>query len=141
MLKTSNDTITDYRYNILSVPKNACNKLIYSPCSYSVGNCMKRVFTIGSSLLVLKNPVTNMNLLGMATAIGGVALYNKVQSFHQSDHMVVRLIFNTLAVCGSEYCDPPFPTVYKSGQVTSSQCALPWPVTHTGVCLTKIPTF
>ena len=39
---------------------------------------MKRVFTIAASLIILQNPVSILNVLGMATALSGVALYNKV---------------------------------------------------------------
>lgn len=49
-----------------------------TPVTHSVGNCVKRVVVIASSVLFFRNPVSPMNLAGTAIALAGVFAYSQV---------------------------------------------------------------
>lgn len=49
-----------------------------SPLTFSVGNTMKRIVVIISTILVFRNPVRPLNALGSAIAIFGTFLYSQV---------------------------------------------------------------
>ena len=50
-----------------------------SPVSYSVGNTLKRVVVIISSILYFGNPISARNAIGMCLALSGVAFYNNAR--------------------------------------------------------------
>ncbi|PPR87606.1 hypothetical protein GOBAR_AA33095 [Gossypium barbadense] len=51
-----------------------------SPVTHSVGNCVKRVVVIVSSVIFFKTPVSLINSLGTGIALAGVFLYSRVKS-------------------------------------------------------------
>ncbi|KAL5725105.1 holo-[acyl-carrier-protein] synthase [Ranunculus cassubicifolius] len=51
-----------------------------SPVTHSVGNCVKRVVVIVSSVLFFRTPVSPINSLGTGIALAGVFLYSRVKS-------------------------------------------------------------
>ncbi|GAV58374.1 EamA domain-containing protein/TPT domain-containing protein, partial [Cephalotus follicularis] len=50
-----------------------------SPVTHSVGNCVKRVVVIVSSVLFFQTPVSPINTLGTGIALAGVFLYSRVK--------------------------------------------------------------
>ncbi|GAA0171284.1 secondary carrier transporter [Lithospermum erythrorhizon] len=50
-----------------------------SPVTHSVGNCVKRVVVIVTSVLFFRTPVSNVNALGTGVALAGVFLYSRVK--------------------------------------------------------------
>ncbi|XP_004501921.1 triose phosphate/phosphate translocator, non-green plastid, chloroplastic [Cicer arietinum] len=50
-----------------------------SPVTHSVGNCVKRVVVIVSSVIIFKTPVSPVNAFGTAIALAGVFLYSRVK--------------------------------------------------------------
>ena len=49
------------------------------PVTHAVGNCVKRVVVIVSSIIFFQNPVSPINAAGTALALGGVFLYSKAK--------------------------------------------------------------
>ncbi|KVH98220.1 protein of unknown function DUF250 [Cynara cardunculus var. scolymus] len=50
-----------------------------SPVTHSVGNCVKRVVVIVSSIFFFRTPVSLINAIGTAVALAGVFLYSQVK--------------------------------------------------------------
>ncbi|RWW11223.1 hypothetical protein BHE74_00037732 [Ensete ventricosum] len=50
-----------------------------SPVTHSVGNCVKRVVVIVTSVLFFRTPVSLINSLGTGVALAGVFLYSRVK--------------------------------------------------------------
>lgn len=50
-----------------------------SPVTHSVGNCVKRVVVIVTSVLFFRTPVTTINAVGTGIALAGVFLYSRVK--------------------------------------------------------------
>eukprot|EP00238_Polyblepharides_amylifera_P003846 CAMPEP_0196586910 /NCGR_PEP_ID=MMETSP1081-20130531/55884_1 /TAXON_ID=36882 /ORGANISM="Pyramimonas amylifera, Strain CCMP720" /LENGTH=192 /DNA_ID=CAMNT_0041908933 /DNA_START=733 /DNA_END=1311 /DNA_ORIENTATION=+ len=50
-----------------------------TPVTHSVGNCVKRVVVIVSSVIFFRTPVSLMNGVGTAIALGGVFAYSQVK--------------------------------------------------------------
>ncbi|KAF8391507.1 hypothetical protein HHK36_023812 [Tetracentron sinense] len=54
-----------------------------SPLTFSIGNTMKRISVIVSSIIIFRTPVQPVNALGAAIAILGTFLYSQVNSYFQ----------------------------------------------------------
>jgi solute carrier family 35 protein E1 len=50
-----------------------------SPVTHSIGNCVKRVVVIVSSVIVFQTPVSMLNAVGTAIALSGVFMYSQVK--------------------------------------------------------------
>jgi len=51
-----------------------------SPVTHSIGNTVKRVAVIVSSVLFFRNPVSRQNIIGTVIALAGVAIYSQVKT-------------------------------------------------------------
>ncbi|XP_010037556.2 triose phosphate/phosphate translocator, non-green plastid, chloroplastic [Eucalyptus grandis] len=58
-----------------------------SPVSHSVGNCVKRVVVIVSSVLFFRTPVSPINSIGTGIALAGVFLYSRVKKIKPKPKM------------------------------------------------------
>jgi len=59
------------------------------PVTLAVGNTMKRVFIMVTSVLVFRNPVSKQAGIGSAVGIGGVLLYSIVKAMSEKKPVVV----------------------------------------------------
>jgi len=64
--------VSHYMYNILSF----FLVVEVDALTYSIGNSVKRLVTIYSSILYFRNPVTSLNMFASLVAVGGVFLYS-----------------------------------------------------------------
>jgi hypothetical protein len=64
-----------------------------SPLTFSIGNTMKRISVIVSSIIIFHTPVRAVNALGAAIAILGTFLYSQVTWLLQFFHVVGLFLY------------------------------------------------
>ncbi|KAG4945892.1 hypothetical protein JHK87_041899 [Glycine soja] len=99
-----------------------------SPLTFSIGNTMKRISVIVSSILIFHTPVQPINALGAAIAILGTFLYSQLPLL--AHHALFALSFCIsifLASCDDDFLSvkknsssSPFPSNFLFGTASSS---------------------
>jgi solute carrier family 35 protein E1 len=80
------DGLCNFVYNVLAF--TMISRL--SPLSYVIAGSTKRLVVIIISILILHNPVTKMNLLGVGLAVIGVVLYNKIKYDEKKQELLLK---------------------------------------------------
>jgi len=88
----SKATISHYLYNVFSYVLLG----MMSPLSHSVSGSVKRLFIIYTSIIYFKNPVTFLNTMASAVAIGGVLLYSWDRSTYKTKLIVESKVTETI---------------------------------------------
>ncbi|KAL0440952.1 UNVERIFIED_CONTAM: Phosphoenolpyruvate/phosphate translocator 1, chloroplastic [Sesamum radiatum] len=73
-----------------------------SPVTHSVGNCVKRVVVIVTSVLFFRTPVSPINSLGTAIALAGVFLYSRVKRIKPKPRQFEFLVLESFR---ATFCD------------------------------------
>jgi hypothetical protein len=73
-----------------------------SPLTFSIGNTMKRISVIVSSIIIFRTPVRPVNALGAAIAILGTFLYSQVTWLLQFFHVFVLFLYILKQLLSSE---------------------------------------
>lgn len=66
-----------------------------SPLTFSIGNTMKRISVIVSSIIIFRTPIQPVNALGAAIAVFGTFLYSQVHSHFFYLCLVISCILPT----------------------------------------------